>query len=154
MSIGQFAAPKELKFMTTGKDMPGGNILKFNAFHLLEMKVESELKDGDPAKGKYGFDGIIVKVKCVKNKLFTPNVEIRIVGSFVNGFSNFWTNYKFLVDNKRLVSGSWNYLIEMPEKKFRTKDAESIYETDTSFRQCFDKVVKETIQSELIDRYK
>jgi hypothetical protein len=135
--------------MSTGKDMPGGTTLKFNAFHLLEMNIRGVTKEE-----QYGFTGIIVRTKCVKNKLFVPNIEIELIGDFVTGFSNFWTNYKFLVDNKRLESGAWNYLIDLPEKKFRTKDAPQLYETDDKFKEFYNKAVQETIQTEIVNKYK
>lgn len=154
MSIGgPFGPPKDLKFMTQSKDMPGGNALKFNAFHLVEMKVKSAITKDSQTTGKYGFEGIISKVKCVKNKLFPPNIEVEILGSFTNGFSNFWTNFNFLDTHKRLKTGAWNYLVDMPDKKFRTKDAPNIYKTDENFREAFQKAVKETIQIEIIDKY-
>lgn len=149
IKLGNFEPAKELKFMTQGKSIPGGNTIKFNAFQLLEMKHGVILTN---EKG-YGFDGVTCKIKCIKNKLFTPNIEIEIVGSFVHGFSNFWTNYKFLVDNKRLTSGAWNYLISMPEKKFRTKDARQFYIEDEHFRNMYDQEVKNVIQTEIIDKY-
>jgi len=148
VQIGNFANVKELKFLSQGKTMPGGNVLKYNAFHLLETKVGIALNSD-----KHGFDGVEVKVKCVKNKLFPPNIDIILVGSFVNGFSNFWTNYKMLVDNKRLQSGAWNYLISYPDKKFRTKDAENLYNNDEEFKTEFDASVKETLQKEYVEKY-
>jgi len=148
LSIGQFAAPKDLKFMSSSKDMPGGTVLKYNAFHLLEMKVKTQLKPE-----MYGFDGVINKVKCVKNKLFPPNIEVEIVGSFTTGFSNFWTNFNFLKETKRLKAGAWNSLVNYPEKKFRTKDAEVMYNTDDEFKQKFDEAANEAIQVEIIEKY-
>ena len=44
LSIGQFAPAKDLKFMSQSKDMPGGNTLKFNAFQLVEMKINLQLR--------------------------------------------------------------------------------------------------------------
>ena len=128
--------------------MPGGNVLKFNAFHLIEMKVKSVLD-----REKMGFDGVVAKMKCVKNKLFTPNIEIEIVGSFNRGFSNFWTNYNFMNNTKRLQTGAWNYLIAMPDKKFRTKDAYTLYKEDENFKNAFDESSKEAIQTEIVYRY-
>jgi len=148
LNIGQFAPPKELRFMSTGKSMPGGNVLKFNAFTLLEMKAKGAL---DPEK--IGFEGIMTSVRTVKNKLFPPNVEIELVGSFVTGFNNFRTNYNFLVKNKRLQSGAWNYLKSYPDKKFRTKDAENLYNEDAKFKEEWDKAVKEAIDVEIIQKY-
>jgi len=148
IKIGQFAPAKDLKFMSASKDMPGGNVLKFNAFHLLEMKVGEVL-----TQDKYGFDGVVAKIKCVKNKFFPPNIETEIMGSFTTGFSNFWTNYRFLAKTKRLHAGSWNFLVSMPDKKLRTKDAEKIYNDNPEFKEKFDEAVKEAIQTEIIDKY-
>jgi len=151
INMGMFAPPKDLKFMSQTKDMPGGTVLKYNAFQLVEMKVKSAIA-GDIAE-KYGFEGIICKLKCVKNKLFSPNVEIEVVGSFTTGFSNFWTNYNFLKESKRLNAGAWNYLVSYPDKKFRTKDAPDLYNNDEEFRVAFDAAVKEAIQTDIIDKY-
>jgi hypothetical protein len=154
LNIGQFAAPKDLKFMSASKDMPGGNTLKFNAFQLVEMKVKSAIAPGATEdSNKYGFEGVIVKLKCVKNKLFPPNIEIEMVGSFVTGFSNFWTNYNFLKTTKRLQSGAWNFLITLPEKKFRKKDAPALYDSDADFKAAFDAAAKEAINTEIIEKY-
>lgn len=149
MSIGPYGPPKELRFMSTGKTMPGGNVLRYNAFHLLEMKTGSAI---DPEK--YGFSGVIVKAKCVKNKLFPPNIEIELVGDFIRGFSNFWTNWHFLMKHGRVKSaGGWVYLHQNPSVKFRSKEAPSRYETEPEFKQMFDEAVKEALQTELIDKY-
>jgi RecA/RadA recombinase len=154
LNIGQFAPPKDLKFMSATKDMPGGNVLKFNAFQLVEMKIKSAIAPGATQdSAKYGFEGVIVKLKCVKNKLFPPNIEIEIVGSFTTGFSNFWTNYNFLKNTKRLNSGAWNYLVSLPEKKFRTKDAPELYKTDNDFKEAYDEAVKEVINTEIIEKF-
>jgi len=154
LSMGPYGAPKDLKFMSNTKDMPGGTILKYNAFHLVEMKVKSAIAPGKAEDSeKYGFEGVICKLKCVKNKLFPPNIEIELVGSFVSGFSNFWTNFNFLKNTKRLKSGAWCYLITLPDKKFRTKDAPSLYKTDTEFRQAFKDSVEEALNTEIIKKY-
>ena len=79
LALGQFAPPKDLKFMSATKDMPGGNVLKFNAFQLVEMKVKTAISEkGAEKSDNYGFEGVIVTMKCVKNKLFPPNVECLI----------------------------------------------------------------------------
>jgi RecA/RadA recombinase len=154
LQMGQFAPAPELKLMGSSKTIPGGNVLKFNAFQLVHVAVKSIISPGKAEdSNKYGFEGIIAKVKCVKNKLFSPNVEVEVVGSFTTGFSNFWTNYNFLKNTKRLNSGAWNYLVSLPDKKFRTKDAKEMYNTDADFRKAYDEAVKEAIQTEIIDKY-
>lgn len=148
LQMGPYQAPRDLKFMSSSKEMPGGTVLKYNAFQLIEMKTGKVLE-----LDKYGFDGISVKLKCVKNKLFTPNIEIEIAGSFTTGFSNFWTNYEFLKGCKMLNAGAWNYLVSKPDIKFRTKDALDVYNTNPEFKEAFDKDAKLAIRTEIIDKY-
>ena len=153
ISMNRFGPQPDLKFMTATKQMPGGQVLRFNAFQLLEMGVKSAIKKGEGVNAKYGFDGIIGKVKIVKNKLFVPNVQVEILGSFVNGFSDFWTSYYHLTESKRLKTGQWNCLTNFPDKKFRTKDALITYNTDKEFKDAFDDAVTDHIQKEIIDKY-
>lgn len=150
LDMGRFGTPRSLKFLSHTKNLPGGQSLLYNSFQLLEMKIKSAI---DQDKDKFNFDGVIVKVKAVKNKLFAPNIEIEVVGSFISGFSNFWTNYNFLVSTKRLKAGGWNTLITMPEKKFRTKDVVNLYDTDLVFKEEFDRLSKEAIQKDIIEKY-
>jgi len=148
IQIGTVRPVKELRFLSQNKRMFGGATLYFNAFTLVELRIKTILE-----RDKYGFDGISVMAKCVKNKLFSPNIEVELIGSFVSGFSNFWSNFNFLVLNKRIVTGAWNYLLEFPNKKFRTKDVENLYKEDLEFRDGFDRVVNETLKTEIIDKH-
>jgi len=139
--------PKDLYFMRTGKNIPGGNAIKFNAFHLLDLKMSGKIDEE-----KEGFRGFMCEMKCIKNKLFSPYVPAIVVGDFVNGFSNFWTNYKFLISVGRLKPGAWNYLVEYPTVKFRTSDAPEKYKSDPEFKKMFDAALKEAFQKELIEK--
>jgi len=151
LSIGSFAPAKDIKMISSNKDMPGGQSLKFNAFHLAEMKISKVLLKTDP-QNKFPFDGANVTVKLAKNKLFPPNIPIEVVGNFRTGFSNFWSNYNFLSLNKRLQVGAWNFLKTLPDNKFRTKDVITLYKSDNTFREAFDESVKEAIQTEIIEK--
>jgi len=148
IAMGPYAPARDLKMMSAHKDMPGGNSLKFNTFQLIEMKTRSVLD-----QSKYGFDGILVRGKCVKNKLFRPNIEFDIIGNFTRGFSNFFTSYAFLAEHKRLKTGAWNFLVNYPETKFRTKDALITYRDNKVFREAFDKEVDDCINVEITQKY-
>lgn len=147
IGIGNFGPAKTLRFMSAGKSMPGGNIIQYNAFQLLEMKAKAVL---DPSK--FGFDGIMSSITSVKNKIFSPNITIRLIGNFLTGFSDFWTSYNFLVENKRIQTGAWNLLKTHPNIKFRTKDAENKYNTDNEFKKIFDEAIEECIKVEIIEK--
>ena len=148
LDMGQFAAPADLQHMGN-KDIPGGQAIKFNAFHILFLK-----NCGDVKFEQYGFNGIKLKVAFIKNKFFRSHVSVTLLVDFDTGISNFWTNYAFLVDYKRIDAAAWNTMVSMPEKKFRTKDALELYNTDAKFKAEFDKEVKETIQREIISKVK
>ena len=148
LAMGYGTPAKELRFLTAGKSIPGGQSLKFNAFTMIEMKAKQAL---DPEK--YGFEGILSTCTTVKNKLFSPNITVELIGNFMTGFSNFRTNYHFLAKHKYLNTSAWNTLVSFPDIKFRTKDAETRYNEDAEFRNAFDISVKECIKREIIDRY-
>jgi len=152
ISMGPYSSPRDLRMLSSHKSMPGGNSLKFNTFHLLELKVKNVI---DPTKStcKFPFDGIEVESACVKNKAFRPGISTKLIGNFTRGFSNFWTNYSFLTETKRMNVGAWNYLINLPNEKFRTKDAVDKYKENGSFKEAFDKEVKDAIKCEIIDKY-
>lgn len=147
IQIGPMQQAKDLNFMRQGKSIPGGNALKFNAFHLLDMRAKGVIDHE-----KFGFDGIVSEIKCVKNKLFSPNIKVDIVGNFITGFSNFWTNYVYMVEYKRINTGSWNYITSLPSIKFRTKEAEELYKINETFKSAFDESIKDLINTELIEK--
>ena len=148
VQIGPMTHANDLNFMQTGKTIPGGNALRFNSFHLLNMKVDGGATNKLPEK--LGIDGIVVELKAIKNKLFSPNIPITLIGSFVTGFSNFWTNYSFLCDNGYINTGSWNSLVGSPSIKWRSKEAENQYKEDPAFKEAFDNTVKSAIEKEII----
>lgn len=143
MDVGQYASANDLRWMGD-KVIPGGQAVKFNSFHLLYLKARSDLK-----KEQYGFNGLLMEAKCIKNKFCKPNQPIDLIVNFDTGISNFWTNYNFLVKQKRLQAGAWNYLKTLPTKKFRTINAEDLYNSnEDGFKSEFDKQVKEAIETE------
>jgi len=145
LDMGMFSAPNDLQKLGN-KDIPGGQAVKFNAFHLLFLRNRGDLKFE-----QYGFNGVKIEASFVKNKFFRPHVPVTLMVDFNAGVSNFWTNYQFLVDNKKIKAGAWNTVMGYDEKKFRTKDAIDLYKTDDKFKEIFDKAVTETIQQVLID---
>jgi RecA/RadA recombinase len=146
LEMGMFSPPADLQHMGN-KEIPGGQAVKFNAFHLLYLKNRGDLKFE-----QYGFNGIKLEAVFIKNKFFRPNVPVTLLVDFNKGISNFWTNYNFLVDCKKIQAGAWNFLLSIPEKKFRTKDVLELYKTDAKFKTEFDKCVKESIKTEIIDK--
>lgn len=139
LNVGMFAPAPDLMH-TANFEIPGGKAVKFNATHLLKLQNRGELKFE-----QYNFNGAKVEIEFLKNKSFTPFIKSNIIIDFKRGVSNFWTNYNFLADNGKLKAAAWSYLIEYPEKKFRTKEAPELYKTDPKFKEIFDKNVKETL---------
>jgi len=138
---------KGVSFIAYSINIPGGHSLRYNAFHLLEMEQKEVLKN-------YEFEGIKVAARCVKNKLFSPNIVVELIASFHHGFDNFWTNFEFLKQTKRIkTSGAWSELNGYTQKKFQRPSVKGMYESDEEFRKVYDEAVKEAIQTEIIDKY-
>ena len=147
LDIGQFSPAADLRWMGD-KLIPGGQSLKFNAFHLMILKIRGDIKFET-----YGINGVRLEAKCVKNKFFKPNIPVELLVDFNHGISNFWSNYHFLVTHKKISSSAWNKWADgETTNSWRTKDALDMYKNDTDgFKEKFDAAVKETIQSVIID---
>jgi RecA/RadA recombinase len=145
LDMGMFSAPADLQKLGN-KDVPGGQAVKFNAFHMLYLRNRGDLK-----YDSYHFNGVKIEASFVKNKFFRPHVPVTLLVDFNKGVSNFWTNYNFLVDHKKIKSGAWNSMMGYDEKKFRTWDAIDLYDKDKKFKRIFDAHLKETIQTVLIE---
>lgn len=149
ISINPYNKPtNDLKYMNQNQNMPGGKSIKFNTFQLIDLKqksFDSKLVE------KIGYNGIMSSMKCIKNKLYPSNIEVEIIGGLNHGFSNFWSNYKFLMDKKKIDTGQWHNLVNYPTKKYRVKEAPITYETDMDFRTAFDELVKDTIRKEILE---
>lgn len=145
LDMGMFSAPNDLQKLGN-KDIPGGQAVKFNAFHLLFLRNRGDLK-----YEQYGFNGIQVQASFVKNKFFRPHVPITLMVDFNKGVSNFWTNYNFLVEQKKITGMAWKTMLGYDEKKFRIRDAIDLYNDDVKYKKVFDDHLKTTIQTVIID---
>ena len=148
IDINQFARkPADLR-MLPDKSVPGGGSILYNSFQLLNVR-QTKLEE------TYGFPGIMVSIRSVKNKLFTPNVEIELVFSFEHGFSSFWTNYELLKKTKRITAGGgWVKIKGYESAKFRQSDTIQQYRKDPEFRKVWDDNVRDVLKEEYIDKYK
>lgn len=147
VDMGRFPKASDLKFMSQEHTLPGGKSLIFNAFHMLEMRQSNMNKKEIE---KYGFEGLMAEIMCVKNKLFRPKLPIKVIGDFNTGYSDFWTNYVYLVDKNWIKPGSWNTLINYSTKKFRTYEAEKLYKTNVDFKKAYDEAVESAIDEHII----
>lgn len=144
LQIGPMSVGSDLKHITYGKTMPGGNSIKFNASQLLELKLTKSL---DHNNSPYGCRISYVKIKTVKNKFFPDGYDFEFVVNPLFGLDRLLTLWEFLKSQKRAYSGAWCYLKDYPSKKFHQKDLHKIYNEDQSFREAFDKIANETIDA-------
>jgi RecA/RadA recombinase len=148
IDMGMFSAANPLKYLGN-KTMPGGNSVQYNAFHLVLLSQGADLKEES-----WGFKGLKLRAKCVKNKFFTPNIPIEMIVDFNTGVSNFWTNYNFLCGLKIIKPGAWGQLVTCPDVKWQgTKNALVKYHENDKFKSAFDEAVEQAIQTEITDQY-
>jgi len=149
IDMGVFKQKSDLKFLSN-KKLPGGQSLLFNSIQIMNLSPVGKTVDGE-----YGFSGQRVEFRAIKNKLYAPNIPIKVVFSFENGYSNFYTNFELLKSAKRIKSGAWCSLTSCPEVgNFRQKQALEFYKTKPDFRKAFDADVKDVLQTEFDDIYK
>jgi hypothetical protein len=145
--MGIFKSPADLKYLAD-RNIPGGKSLLFNSIQIVYIRGTSDVK------GEFGFNGVIVEGKTIKNKLFSPNIPFKLVFSFERGFSNFWTNFQLLKDAKRIQTGAWCKLKSCTEAgNFRQVQALQFYREKDDFRRAFDNDVKEILEQDFIQKY-
>lgn len=130
-----------LRFLPN-KRIPGGESLRFNSSQILYIKQKDRIEE-------YGFKGIRVSMFTVKNRFFTPNIEIDTVYDFIRGFQNFWTDYEFLKKTKRItVSGGWVNLMGYSGPKCFQKDVLDKYKEDPEFREIWNSNLQDALNEE------
>lgn len=145
-NMGPVKSPAKLKFLGSSYSIPGGNANMYAASQMFNFRPTADIKD------EYGFEGTVVTGKAVKNKLFRPNIDIKMVFSFDKGFSNFWTNFELLKDSKYIGGTSWKTLKGLEEVKFRQRDAIKMYVENDKFKEVWDNSVKEAIDAIIVKK--
>jgi recombination protein RecA len=155
IQIGPVRKQNELKYLFD-KSVPGGNAILFNSYQIIYLQHGKEVTaEPDGNKLNLGFNGSVIRAKTIKNKSFTPNIDIEMVMSFNRGYSNFWTNFLLLKKFDRIVtSGAWSTLRGCEENKFYQKDAIKLYSENEKYRSIFNDSVKEVIAEEYVEKYK
>lgn len=155
IQIGPVRKQSELKYLFD-KSVPGGNAILFNSYQIIYLQHGKEVTaEPDGNKLNLGFNGSVIRAKTIKNKSFTPNIDIEMVMSFNRGYSNFWTNFLLLKKFDRIVtSGAWSTLRGCEENKFYQKDAIKLYSENEKYRSIFNDSVKEVIAEEYVEKYK
>ena len=142
LQMGPMKTAPTLKWLSS--ELPGGKSLLFNSFQLVHLAAGKDSEE-------YGFNGLNIKSRTIKSKMFSPNLDVNLVFSFKNGFSNFFTNYNLLKDEKKIAGSAFWKLESLPvdssgnKISFRQKDVLRIYKTNPEFKAAFDKDVKEIL---------
>jgi recombination protein RecA len=147
VGISMMPSPVAIKGMKQSDTIPGGRALQFATSQLLYMTDVGNLEERI-----YGFDGKEVEIYCIKNKAFPPLIKTKTSFSYMGGYSNFWSAFSILKENKLIVaSGAW-YGMEGYEKKFQGANVSNLYINDENFRSAFDELLKKHIKS-VCDKY-
>jgi len=145
INMGYIQQANDLRYMGgEEKTIPGGEALIFNCHNIVFFK-EKDLFTTE----KYGFDGVKVIAKCLKNRSFSPNIPIELIFKYSTGYDEFWTNYFNLVDAKIIRNGNPCKMDDYDDKQFssfRLKNAEEVYNSDPEFKRVFDIHVEKFIQ--------
>lgn len=140
LQIGPMAKPKDLLYVKQDISLSGGKALPFFSFYLFAMRTKKILDES------YGIVGNEVELNLAKSKTSAANKPVTLVFRPTTGFSELWTSFKIMIDQKVIsIAGAYKSLPGY-EKKFYTKDLENLYNTDEDFRVAFDKAAKDTVK--------
>lgn len=147
LSLGVMPSAPAIKGLKNSENIPGGRALQFSTSQLIFMHDTSNLEESS-----FGFDGKEVECYCIKNKVFTPMIKTKMALSYAGGFSDFWSSFLVLRDEKYiLTNGPW-YSMKGYEKKFQLSKISGIYQNDPEFRKAFNMCLEE-YKNDLYKRY-
>lgn len=138
ISMGTPTKPA-LNFLGQNESLPGGSSAIFLSDTLLKLDTGSKLEE----EKDYGIKGFTVNAQYIKSRSNTSGRKMTLIFDQAKGFNNLLTNIHFLRENKYLLGSGHGYWIEtMPEKKFKFKNVEEMYNTDEEFKKGLDDYVK------------
>ncbi len=147
VGIGPTPTPVAIKGMKQSDTIPGGRTLQFATSQLLYMSDTGNLEERI-----YGFDGKEVEVYCIKNKAFPPLIKTKTAFSYMGGYSNFWSAFSVLKENKSIAtSGAW-YGMAGYANKFQASKVAELYVSDVDFKNAFDSLLSTHVK-EIADKY-
>lgn len=147
VSISMTPTPVAIKGMKQSETIPGGRSLQYSTDQLIYMS-----DCGNIEEKVCGFDGKEVEMYCIKNKAFPPLVKCKTTFSYLGGYSNFWSMFSTLKEEKFIVSAGAYYSMEgfgkmegekFVPKKFFAKHVTDLYRNDPEFKRIFDSLIKQ-----------
>lgn len=143
ISTGYIAKPKELNWLGDDETLPGGTSFLYLADTVIRFTPGAKL---EPDKDFY-IKGFYDHVQILKSRSNASGVKFSVIYDQNRGFDNILTNFKLLLDLKYLkgtgVSGY--YFPELPDVKVKRKDVHEAYETNSEWRELFNKYVDGTL---------
>ena len=138
VGVSMTPTPVAIKGMKQAETIPGGRTLQFETDQLIYMS-----DCGNIEEKTCGFDGKEVEMYCIKNKAFPPLVKCRTTFSYLGGYSNFWSIFSMLKEEKYIVAGGAYYSMKGFDKKFFAKNVPELYTTNPEFKAIYDKLARE-----------
>jgi len=142
VGISMTPTPVAIKGMKQSDTIPGGRTLQFATSQLLYMTDVGNIEERT-----HGFDGKEVEIYCIKNKAFPPLIKTKTAFSYMGGYSNFWSSYSALKENKYIVAGGAWYSMQGYKDKFQGSKVVGLYTTNEEFKKTFDSLIDQHTMS-------
>lgn len=131
----------QVAWLKMGERCPGGETAIYLANNFLRFDDGSKL---NPDKD-FGIAGINVNIQFVKSRTNNAGLSIPMVLNYDIGFDPELSALVLLKDKDRVVSGTYMYFDNYPDKKFRQKEFKNKLQEDPEFLQIFIQVYKEEL---------
>jgi RecA/RadA recombinase len=136
---------KRIQHLNAGESLPGGHGFPQYADYLLKVVASETLREGGD-KNPFKIRGSYVTCTVVKTRLSFAGRQFTLVFTD-NGFSNAWSNFRFLLDQKAVGGAGGNLFFEHPTdgrvtQKFPQSAFARLYEGEGEFREIVDAVLE------------
>lgn len=130
---------RQVNYLPQGRTVYGGKTPVYLSNFVFVIEPGTKMKESEG----FGFDGFINNITLAKNRSNKAGQKVATVFSQELGFSNIHTNYMYLKNECKAISGAGIgfYLKDLPEVKFSQKKLVETYNKKKQFREAFDDAV-------------
>jgi RecA/RadA recombinase len=138
--------PSAFPWLAPEENLKGGRAVWYFADYMVRIHKGTMLHD--PEKD-YGIHGFINKIQVLKSRGNDSGISYPLVFELSRGYDNLLSNVQFLIDNKRILTGTRSYLDSMPDIKFTKKTVREVCKQHPELEQAISEEVLKIFEAHM-----
>jgi len=138
--------PSAFPWLAPEENLKGGKAVWYFADYMVRIHKGTMLHD--PEKD-YGIHGFINKIQVLKSRGNDSGISYPLVFELSRGYDNLLSNVQFLIEQKKIATGTRSYLESMPDIKFTKKTVREVCAQHPELEQAIAEEVYKIFESHM-----